>query len=419
MKKITIFFLVLLVSIFSSCASPPKKVEKPADLYVEGVNLMKAKKYDKAIEKFSLIRENFPFDPISFVATVKLGDAYYEKKDYVQASTIYEDFFNAHPEDENIPYVLKKLGECYERLSLSFHRDQAYTLKAIERYTYLLNRYPTSIYAKEADKKRDALIQKLVDREIYIGEFYYKTFQYNAAITRLEYVLKKYPDAKGIEKVLYYLTQSYKAMGNQNKADQYYGQLKSQYPDSKFLFTDIKRQRKSLKVAQATSPGQTLMSKTPRTDIELKPQIPVVQKTQEEEKFKFFEEKKPIDIVSDSMEGMEKERYVIFKGNVVARQGDLFIYCDTIEAYMDENTNEIERAHAKGNVKIVKRERTSTCKEAIFDNKKGIITLKGDVTVFSGQDKLTGEIVTYYINEEKVIVEAEKDKKAKIRITPK
>jgi len=410
---------VLSISIFASCASAPKKVEKPADLYVEGVNLMKEKKYDKAIQKFSQIRENFPFDPISFVATVKLGDAFYEKKDYVQASTIYEDFFNAHPEDENIPYVLKKLGECYERLSLSFDRDQAFTIKAIERYTYLMNRYPTSSYAKEADKKRDALIQKMVDREIYVGEFYYKAYQYNAAITRLEYVLKRYPNAKGIDKVLYYLTQSYKAMNNQDKADQYYGQLKSRYPDSKFLFTDIKRQRKSLTVAQATPSGYAFTVKSPRTDIELKPQMPVVQKTREEEKIKFFEEKRPIDIVSDSMEGMEKEKYVIFKGNVVAKQGDLFIYCDTIEAYMDETTNEIERAHAKGNVKIVKKDRISTCKEAIFDNKKGVITLKGDVTVFSNQDKLTGDIITYYINEEKVVVEAEKDRKAKIRITPK
>ncbi|MCX7965766.1 MAG: lipopolysaccharide transport periplasmic protein LptA [Syntrophorhabdaceae bacterium] len=419
MKKIAAILFVICLTFFASCASAPKKVEKPADLYVEGVNLMKAKKYDKAIQKFSQIRENFPFDPISFVATVKLADAYYEKKDYVQASTIYEDFFNAHPEDENIPYVLKKLGECYERLSLSFDRDQAYTIKAIERYTYLLNRYPASTYAKEVDKKRQALIQKIVDREIYVGEFYYKTFQYNAAITRLEYVLKKYPDAKGIDRVLYCLAQSYKKMGNHQKGEQYYEQLRSKYPESKFLFTDLKRPRKSLTIAQATSTPYAMSEKTSRTDIELKPEMPVLQKTREDEKLKFFEEKKPIDIVSDSMEGMEKEKYVIFKGNVVARQGDLFIYCDTIEAFMDEKNNEIERAHAKGNVKIVKKDRTSTCKEAIFDNKKGIITLKGDVNVFSGQDKLTGDIIIYYINEERVVVEAEKDKKAKIRITPK
>lgn len=419
MKKVHFAFFIFCVFLLSSCASAPKKVEKPADLYVEGVNLMKAKKYDKAIVKFSLIRENFPFDPISFIATVKLGDAYFEKKDYVQAATVYEDFFNAHPEDENIPYVLKKLGESYERLSLSFDRDQAYTIKAIERYTYLINRYPTTTFAKEADNKRNALIQKIIDREIYVGEFYYKTFQYNAAITRLEYVLKKYPSGKGIDKVLYYLTQSYKKMGNQKKADQYYEQLKSQFPESKFLFTDIKRQRKSLRIAQATTLEYASTTKVSRTDIELKPQMSVIQKTREEEKLQFFEEKKPIDIISDSMEGMEKEKYVIFKGNVVAKQGDLFIYCDSIEAYMDEKTNEIERAHAKGNVKIVKKDRTSTCKEAIFDNKKGVITLKGDVIVFSGQDKLTGDVITYYINEEKVVVEADKDKKAKVRITPK
>lgn len=419
MKKILAILVLVCVSFFASCASAPKKVEKPADLYVEGVNLMNAKKYDKAIEKFIQIRENFPFDPISFIATVKLGDAYFEKKDYVQAVTIYEDFFNAHPEDENIPYVLKKLGECYERLSLSFDRDQAYTIKAIERYTYLLNRYPTTTYAKEADKKRDALIQKIIDREIYIGEFYYKTFQYNAAITRLEYVLKKYPNANGTDKVLYFLAQSYKKMGNHKKAEGYYEQLRSQYPDSRFLFTDLKRQRKSLKIAQVTSAEYALAGKSSRADIELKPQVAYAEKKTEEEKLQFFEEKKPIDIISDSMEGMEKEKYVIFKGNVVAKQGELFIYCDSIEAYMNQESNEIEKAYAKGNVKIVKGDRISTCKEAIFDNKNGIITLKGDVVVFSGQDKLTGDVIKYYINEERVVVESEKDKKARIRIIPK
>ncbi|HOT42827.1 MAG TPA: LptA/OstA family protein, partial [Syntrophorhabdaceae bacterium] len=120
-----------------------------------------------------------------------------------------------------------------------------------------------------------------------------------------------------------------------------------------------------------------------------------------------------------TMEGLEKEKYIIFKGNVVARQGDLYIFCDSIDAYMDEATNEIERAHAKGNVKIVKKDRTSTCSEAIFDNKKGEITLKGNVTVYSGQDKLTGDVIRYFLNEDRVVVEGEKDKKARIKVTPK
>ena len=86
---------------------------------------------------------------------------------------------------------------------------------------------------------------------------------------------------------------------------------------------------------------------------------------------------------------------------------------------MSEETNEIEKAHAKGNVKIVKKERTATSNEAIFENAKGEIVLKGNVIVYSGQDKLTGETVTYYVNEDRVVVEGEKEKKARILVTPK
>ncbi len=156
MRK-SIILLIACLLIFSCASKTSKKSQSPGDIYVEGVNYLKAKKYDKAIENFSYIRENFPFDPLSFVATVKLGDVYFAKKEYILASGVYEDFFNAHPEDENIPYVLTRLAECYEGLSLSFDRDQAYTLKTIEKYVYLKNRFPASGYAKDVDKKLKAL----------------------------------------------------------------------------------------------------------------------------------------------------------------------------------------------------------------------------------------------------------------------
>ena len=109
----------------------------------------------------------------------------------------------------------------------------------------------------------------------------------------------------------------------------------------------------------------------------------------------FFDKSKPIDIVSDSMEGFDKEKYVVFIGNVIAKQEDLYIFADRIEAYLNEESNEIDRAYAKDNVKIVKKERTATSKEAFFENRKGEIILKGNVVVFQGQDKLTGDVVTY------------------------
>ena len=219
--------IVVLIACFFlvSCASKQVKKQGPGELYVDGVNLMKQEQYEKAVHKFAEVTENYPFDPLALVAAVKLGDAHFGKKDYVMAASVYESFVAAHPEDENAPYVILKLGECYEKLSLSIDRDQANTLKAIEKYTFLKNRYPRSNYVKEVDEKLKELEQKLADREMYVGEFYYRTSQYNAAIVRLEYYLKKYPDASGRDKAYFYISSSYKELANPTKGGLLHGEI--------------------------------------------------------------------------------------------------------------------------------------------------------------------------------------------------
>jgi lipopolysaccharide export system protein LptA len=132
-----------------------------------------------------------------------------------------------------------------------------------------------------------------------------------------------------------------------------------------------------------------------------------------------FDKKKPVDIVSDTMEGFDKEKYILFRGNVRAKQEDLSIFADTVEAYMSKDTNEIEKAIAKGNVKIVKLDRTATCREAVFENAKGEITLKGDVVVYQGKDKLSGDVIIYYVNTDRVVVQADKGKGARLTVQPK
>ena len=210
-----ILLLVLVPLLVLSCSGKKitKKVDNPGVLYVEGVELMKKKKWDEAIKKFSQVRENYPFDPMADVATVKLGDVYFDRKEYLMASGVYTDFLNSHPDDENAPYVLWQLGESFEKLSLTIDRDQTYSLKAIERLTYLQNRYPGNQYALDATQPLQRLTQKLAERELYVGEWYYKTGNYNAAVMRLEYFLSKYPGAKGTDRALFTLSAAYRAAG--------------------------------------------------------------------------------------------------------------------------------------------------------------------------------------------------------------
>lgn len=510
MRK-TIIFMAVLSLLFISCAKKEtRKVDAAGNLYVQGVEFMKQKKYDKAIQNFNKIRENYPFDPLALVADVKLGDAHFARKEWQMAATVYEDFANSHPEDENAPYVMKQIGLCYEKLSPSLDRDQANTYKAVERFTFLKNRYPQSQYAQDADVRIKALTEKLAGREFYVGEFYHKTYKYNAAIMRLEYLLQKFPDAKDREKALYYLSEDYKELNRPEKSAQYAEKLKQEFPRSIFIANTL-RERKALRMAKASpqpaapvardfsyderkkreidlrpveppagptmaaaqkgadqtaapaprtrangavapeavagqTKGQTreaAVAAAPGAETKTEPTQAAAQQQgieasgpagqgktpaageearkagDKKDSLGFFTAKKPVDIVADTMEGLEKGKVIVFRGNVVAKQEDLYLFSDTLTAYMNEESNEIDRAKAQGNVKIVKLDRTATCKEADFYNDKGEIILRGNVVVFSGNDKVSGETVTYYINEDRVHVQGEKDKRAKALITPK
>lgn len=510
MRKIGFLLIPFLCLLLVSCSSKAtKKTENPGDLYVQGVNLLNKKKYNDAIEKFMKIREDFPFDPITSIAEVKLGDAYFEKKEHLLAAGAYEDFFNAHPEDDNIPYVLRRLGESYAQLSPTIDRDQAYTVKAIERLTYLKNRYPRSTYIKEVEARIDELTEKQAAHELYVAEYYHRTERYNASILRLDYFLSRYPKAKNRDRALFLLMDSYHKLSDPEKSRFYLEQLRKEYPTSIYATTTIRRpadtskpkvvkassaqaekkptvslvdgggqKRKEIDLrppAADQSKGRTL-APAPEAASAQKPRAPTAAGTtlpaaavaetsqasakgepvspsrplepsggsvetqigsaevpgtglpvggakkddQKKGPLGFFSaEKKPIDVVSDNMEGLEKGKVIIFKGNVIAKQGDLEMFSDTLTAYLGEETNEIEKALAKGHVKIIKQDRIATCEDALFENTKGEITLKGNVVVFSGPNKVAGDTVKYFINEDRVSVESEKGKRARVTVHPK
>jgi outer membrane protein assembly factor BamD len=518
MRKIPLIVAVLAVFL-TSCGGKAvtKKVDDPGVLYVQGVDQMKKKKYDNAIATFAKVRENYPFDPIAIVAQVKQADVYFDKKDYAMAASTYEDFVNSYPDDENAPYAMKRLAESYEKELPTIDRDQAITFKALERYIFLKNRYPSSTYSGDADIHIKSLNERLAAREFYVGEFYYKTGSYNASVKRLEFLLERFPDAKDKEKALYYLALDYKELDHPEKAEYYQDLLKEQFPKSNYirpvsagrktikapersskktptastaqvttaspaatpspttipvakaafeysekkrreipletpevdqrqLVAAQKREPKAAEVKEAAKPASPTSTAVSSSSVENKPDaaaaVEKVDKVEEnsgnspakkagekEDRLGFFSGKGPIEINGDMGESFEKGKVLTFKGNVIAKQFDpdpaqtFFLFCDRLTAHTTEDTKEIERAEADGNVKMVKQDKTATSKQAFYYSDKAKdkaqLILKGDVVIFLGSDKLSADTVTYFIDEDRFLVQGDKDKRAKATITPK
>jgi len=134
--------------------------------------------------------------------------------------------------------------------------------------------------------------------------------------------------------------------------------------------------------------------------------------------FGFTTSKDPIDITSDSLEADQKQSTVTFKGNVVAKQGDTTLYSNTLVIVYYPDTKKLKEMIAIGNVQIVQLERRATSQKATFLQDENKAILEGDAVVREGENVIRGERVTYYVDEERSIVEPVKGGRVSTHIAP-
>jgi outer membrane protein assembly factor BamD len=126
----------------------------------------------------------------------------------------------------------------------------------------------------------------------------------------------------------------------------------------------------------------------------------------------------PIDITSDKVEAFWKENLIVFKGNVVARQKDIVIYADSMEAIVVEDGKGIDRATAGGNVKIQQGLRVANCQKAIFYNRDQKMVLTGEPRIVDGDNTVSGDEIIFDIEKNRVEVKGGQSGRGKAKVHP-
>ncbi|MBC8017472.1 MAG: lipopolysaccharide transport periplasmic protein LptA [Verrucomicrobia bacterium] len=110
----------------------------------------------------------------------------------------------------------------------------------------------------------------------------------------------------------------------------------------------------------------------------------------------------PINIKSNELSADNKGKTAVFSGKVVAKQGDITIFCDKMTVYYGAVQGDVDKIEADGNVRIVQGNRTGLAAHAVYDSREGKITLTGGgPKVMQGTDTVSGEVITYFINDER------------------
>lgn len=136
------------------------------------------------------------------------------------------------------------------------------------------------------------------------------------------------------------------------------------------------------------------------------------------------EKKSEIHITSDKMVLESNAEYVEFMGNVRATQEESVLTGDSLKVFyqggLDKNKDSfvgeesIKKIVAKGNVKIIFEDKIATAQQATYTTASRILVLSGpDATIISGKDSISGEKITFYRADDRVIVESGKEKRVK------
>jgi lipopolysaccharide export system protein LptA len=118
---------------------------------------------------------------------------------------------------------------------------------------------------------------------------------------------------------------------------------------------------------------------------------------------------RPIDVTSDRLGADSARNTVTFEGNVVARQADVTLYADRIQADYSREAGAIDRIEATGNVRFVQEGREARSPRATFHNLEQRIVLSGGATLRQGQNTVQGETVTIFLQENRSVVTGGKD----------
>lgn len=124
-----------------------------------------------------------------------------------------------------------------------------------------------------------------------------------------------------------------------------------------------------------------------------------------------FSKQEPIYITSDRMEADRQKNVLVYIGQVVAIQADMTLRSDKLTTYFDPDLQQIKQAIAEGKlVRMTQGDRVATGTKAVFDGVAQTVTMTGNPIVRQGNSEVTGDKITYFMVEDRVIVESGKGK---------
>jgi outer membrane protein assembly factor BamD len=190
--------------------------------------------FEKSVQCLEMFKARYPDTRLGQEAELRIGDAYYAKKDLLLAAESYAAYIRLHPRGNKADYAHYMIGMSYFKESpKAIDRDQEYLEKAIDNFKVVVRTFPDSAYAGSAKDYLHRARLRIAKRNFYVGKFYFKTGEYIASIPRFWEVVDKYPDSGLADKALYKIITANMKLKKFDDAKEAYSTMQTSFPDNR------------------------------------------------------------------------------------------------------------------------------------------------------------------------------------------
>ncbi|WP_298332729.1 outer membrane protein assembly factor BamD [Asticcacaulis sp.] len=255
----------------TACAGKPKQrtrlvyEERPVEaLYNTGMQRLDEKSWNEAVDYFEEVERQHPYSEWSRRSIIMEIYAHYQANDYNESTAAAERFIKLYPGSPLTPYAYYMRAINYFEQIVDVGRDQAYTETAQAYLREIVQRYPGTEYARDAQVKLDMVYDQLAGKEMEIGRFYLAQNQPLAAIGRFKTVITRYQTTSHTPEALYRLVEANLMMGITDEANRNAAVLGYNYAGDRWYNAAYKLMQergqpmdiKPLPVAEKTKPAK-------------------------------------------------------------------------------------------------------------------------------------------------------------------
>jgi len=286
-----------------------------ADLLKEAQSLLAAEKWLKAQEILLVLEDNERAREIQGEVKLALADSYFGlggSLNWVEALSRYRTFQTFYPNDPRGDYAQYKIGMCHYLQVPKSDRDQSPTRNALFEFQKLLELFPGSEWADEAEERIRNCRASLGDHDFEVGRYYFVRDQWAAASTRFQSLVKEFPDYPGRAEVYWHLAECAYKLGSREEGDLYKqlyeesgGRRAVEAPRAKGKPQKVEKERaKAEKKEQERLEKEARAAGTPKAEPEPKPEpkaepeqaAPAAQPQEQDAKEKGEKKKEKVEI---------------------------------------------------------------------------------------------------------------------------